>query len=85
MIISGKTTEVLNTIFLCRPPTCILHYVLGNQPQNSNRTYTLAFVVTIYMVVRYRDRGWYMGELADDEVNLVCWDVHDNQRHACGV
>ena len=37
------------------------------------------------MVVRYRDRGWYMGELADDEVNLVCWDVHDNQRHAWGI
>ena len=85
MIISGKTTEVLNTIFIRRPPTYMLHYVLGNQPQGSNRTYTLAFVVTIYTIVRYRDRSWYMSELADGEANLVCWDFHGNRRHAWGV
>jgi hypothetical protein len=65
----------------------MLHSVLINQLQDSNRTYTLAFVVAIrlYMIVRHRDRSWYMSELADGEANLVFWDVHGNQRHAGGV
>ena len=68
--------------------TCFI-LALGNRPQGSNRTYTLAFVgyalFTLYMTVRYHDRGWYMSELADGESNLVCRDVPSNQRRAAGV
>ena len=49
----------------------------------------LAFVgyaiFTLYMTVRYHDRGWYMSELANGEANLVCCDVPGNQRRATGV
>ena len=62
-------------VFSHRPPTYMLHPLLGDRPQGSNRTYTLAFVgygiFTVYMTVCHHDRGWYMSELAGGEVNLV--------------
>ena len=42
-------------------------------------------IFTLYMTVRYHDRGWHMSELADGEANLVCCDVPGNQRRAAGV
>ena len=83
---------MLNTILRCSYVGLLLTcFILthGNRPQGSNRTYTLAFVgyalFTLYMTVRYQDRGWYMSELADGELNLVCRDVPSNQRRAAGV
>ena len=64
-----------------------LHWQSASRFQQ-NRTYTLAFVgyaiFTLYMTVRYRDRGRYMSELADSKANLICCDVSD-QRGAAGV
>lgn len=59
----GKTIEVINTIlkysYVGLLLTCFI-IALGNRPQGSNRTYTLAFVgyaiFALYMIVRYRER-----------------------------
>ena len=91
-IIGGKTIEVVNAIlrysYVGLLLTCFI-IALGNRPQGSNRTYTLAFVgyavFTLYMTVRNCDRGWYMRELADCESKLVCCDVPGSQRRAAGV
>jgi len=61
-IIGGKGIEVLNTIlkysYVGLLLTCFI-LALGNRPQGSNRTYTLAFIgyaiFTLYMSVCYRD------------------------------
>jgi hypothetical protein len=59
-IIGGKAIEVLNTVlrysYVGLLLTCFI-LALGNRPQGSNRTYTLAFVgyaiFTLYMTVCY--------------------------------
>ena len=61
-IFGGKAIEVLNTIlkysYVGLLLTCFI-LALGNRPQGSNRTYTLAFIgyaiFTLYMTVCYRD------------------------------
>lgn len=61
-IIGGKGIEVLNTVlkysYVGLLLTCFI-LALGNRPQGSNRTYTLAFVgyavFTLYMTVCYHD------------------------------
>jgi hypothetical protein len=91
-IIGGKTIGVVNAIlkysYVGLLLTCFI-IALGNRPQGSSRTYTLAFVgyaiFTLYMTVRYCDRRWYVSELADSESKLVCCDVPDSQRRAAGT
>jgi hypothetical protein len=61
-IFGGKAIEVLNTIlkysYVGLLLTCFI-LALGNRPQGSSRTYTLAFIgyaiFTLYMTVCYRD------------------------------
>ncbi len=82
-IIGGKTIEVINTVlkysYVGLLLTCFI-LALGNRPQGSNRTYTLAFIgyaiFTVYMTVRQHDSSLNTSESAKRRgANAVCCDL----------